>query len=57
MFNTLIEGAAYQGNVTASIANATAIFNQFNSTTFSSTAELFIEAPYKLILNKFFIKK
>ena len=45
MFNTLIEGAAYQGNVTASIANATAIFNQFNSTTFSSTAELFIEAP------------
>ena len=45
MFNTLIEGAAYQGNVIASIANESAIFNQFNSTTFSSTAELFIEAP------------
>ena len=45
MFNTLIEGAAYQANVQVSSANATSIFNQFNSTIFSSTAELFIEAP------------
>jgi hypothetical protein len=44
MFNTLIEGAAFQGNVQASPVNATAIYNQFNSSTFSSTAELFIEA-------------
>jgi hypothetical protein len=45
MFNTLIEGAAFKANVQASAANASVIFNQFNSSTFSTTAELFIEAP------------
>ena len=41
MFSSLIEGAAFK----ASSSNATQIFNQFNSSTFLSAAELFIEAP------------
>lgn len=44
MFNTLIEGAAFQASTTASIANAKTIFDQFNSSTLRTTAELFIEA-------------
>jgi hypothetical protein len=45
MFNTLIEGAAFKAGVSASSANGNSIFNQFNPSTFSSAAELFIEAP------------
>jgi len=44
MFSTLIEGAAFQAGVSASSANGNSIFNQFNSSTLQSTAELFIEA-------------
>ena len=44
MFNTLIEGAAFQAGVTASTANSNSIFNQFNSSTLQTTGELFIEA-------------
>jgi hypothetical protein len=45
MFNTLIEGAAFKAGVTASADNGKSIFDQFNTSTLQSTAELFIEAP------------
>jgi hypothetical protein len=44
MFSTLLDGLAFQGSVTNSLANVNSVFAQLNSSVATATAELFIEA-------------